>query len=126
MTVAMKGEEHYSESGFWQKLSSHAGRAGVKGVYAALLLFHVLKEGHADTTKKAIIIGALGYFILPVDLVSDALPAVGFLDDIPILISAYLSVRDAVTPEIAGKSRRITRRWFPDADWSRITLDGKE
>lgn len=108
-----KYQEHYSDRGFWGKVSKVAQKAGIKLIYLALLLFYVLKS--PDTTKKnkSLIIGALGYFILPVDLIPDALPAVGFSDDLAALIAVYMAMSSSITPAIKAQARDRLSKWFP-------------
>ncbi len=109
-----KYQEHYSDRGFWSKVSKVAKKAGIKLIYLALLLFYVLKS--PDTTKKnkSLIVGALGYFILPVDLIPDALPAVGFSDDLAALIAVYMAMTSSITPAIKAQARERLSKWFPE------------
>ena len=46
---------------------------------------------------KAIIYGALGYFITPIDIVPDILPLIGLSDDIAVLAWAFSRVKRNVT-----------------------------
>ena len=72
----------FSESKFWDKLAAFAKSAGLKVVAAALLLYYVLKSEDTPRADKAKIVGALGYFILPVDIIPDFIPVAGFTDDL--------------------------------------------
>ena len=57
-------EAEYSERGLFDKLSSVAKKAGLKVVYYALILYYALQSPKISVKEKALIIGALGYFIL--------------------------------------------------------------
>ena len=56
-----------------------------------------------DLKEKTMIIGALGYFILPTDLVVDFLPIVGYSDDLAALIALVKSCMSYITPEIEAQ-----------------------
>ena len=70
-TNTEKYRKHYNDDDFWDKIMNVAKKAGAKVVYCALLLYYVLKSSSVPTEDKLIIIGALGYFILPLDLIAD-------------------------------------------------------
>ena len=54
---------------------------------------------------KAYIIGALGYFILPIDLIPDGiLPVIGFTDDIAVMTLVISMIKDSITPEIKARA----------------------
>ena len=91
---------NYSESSFWSKLKGFAAKMGQTVVYYALLLYYVMVDPTVSLKDKAVIAGALGYLILPVDLIPDTIPVLGFTDDIAALKVAYNTVRNSVTPEI--------------------------
>ena len=61
-----KYQGNYSESGFWNKVKKVALKAGAKVIYVALILYYELADPNVSPKEKAIIIGALGYFILMV------------------------------------------------------------
>ena len=76
----------FSNSEFVEKIARIAKRAGAKLVYVALILYYTLQSDKVSTTDKAIIIGALGYMISPVDVLPDAIPIVGLTDDLAVLL----------------------------------------
>ena len=114
----------YSERGLMIKLSAVARRAGVKAVYAGLLLYYALQSPNTSTKDKSIIYGALGYFILPLDLVPDFIPLAGFGDDLGALVWAISRVVANITDDVREKARLKLRDWFGDYDQQEI--DGVE
>jgi len=107
-----KYQKHYSESEFWFKLGTLAKKAGVKVTYYALTLYYTLTDPATPTKYKAVIAGALGYMILPLDLVPDFLPFAGMADDWAALIAAVTYVASAITPAIKARAREKTEEWF--------------
>jgi uncharacterized membrane protein YkvA (DUF1232 family) len=93
-----------------------AKKAGAKVVYCALLLYYVLKSSSVPTEDKLIIIGALGYFILPLDLIADFIPIAGYTDDLAALIACYKAVKNNITPEIKQQAQNKYSEWFDNSD----------
>ena len=79
---------------------------------SALVLYYVLQSPDVTVSNKALILGALGYFILPLDLIPDVIPALGFTDDAAALALAYKAVQASVTPEIEAKAQAKVDEWF--------------
>ena len=111
-----KYEKNYSENDFWDKLQKVAKKAGIKVVYAALLLFYVLKNPLTPSKERAKIIGALGYLILPLDLIPDWIPVAGFTDDFAALTWAVYTVAKCITPEIREQAAAKCHEWLGDFD----------
>ena len=107
---------NYSEEAFWEKLKHIASKAGAKVVYYALVLFYTLMDPETPAKYKAVIAGALGYLILPLDVLPDFLPFAGLADDWAALIAAVSYVFTAITPENKEKARQKLQAWFPNAD----------
>lgn len=107
-----KYQGNYSESGFWNKVKNVAKKAGVKVIYVALILYYELTDPNVSPKEKAIIIGALGYFILPIDLIPDTIPVLGFSDDLAALMAAYSYVKGHLTPEVRLMARNKLCEWF--------------
>jgi uncharacterized membrane protein YkvA (DUF1232 family) len=49
------------------------------------------------TRVRAVLLGALAYFILPVDAIPDIVAGIGFTDDVTVLIAAIAMVRAHIT-----------------------------
>ena len=106
--TAPQFERHYDESGFWRKVRRVAAQAGAKVLYPALQLFFLLQSKKVPIKAKTLIIGALGYLILPVDLMPDFIPAMGFTDDLTALLIALRTVSNHLTPEINQRAKEQT------------------
>ncbi|MDQ0218178.1 DUF1232 domain-containing protein [Peribacillus cavernae] len=123
----MKAKEtgkYYSDSKFWDKLKKYAKKAGSSVVYAVLLLYYTLQKPEVPAKTKATIIGALGYFILPLDLIPDFAVGVGYADDLGALGIALFQVAMYIDEEIKEKARLKLSSWFGDnVDTSDV--DGK-
>jgi uncharacterized membrane protein YkvA (DUF1232 family) len=59
---------------------------------------------------KGILIGALAYFILPIDIVPDMLLGLGFTDDLAVLLAAFKVVSTHVTPAHRQRARDALAR----------------
>ncbi|MCZ8522260.1 MULTISPECIES: YkvA family protein [Paenibacillus] len=107
-----KYEKHYSEEGFWAKIAKYAKLAGEAVVHAGLLLFYALKSPKTPTRAKMQIYGALGYLILPVDLIPDFILGMGFLDDWGALALAVKSVSSAIDDEVKRQAKEKVEELF--------------
>ena len=114
---------NFSESGFWNKVKKVAQKAGAKVIYVALILYYELMDPNVSPKEKAIIIGALGYFILPIDLIPDAIPVAGFTDDLAALMAAYAYVKTHLTPDVKFQAQNKMREWFDIRDFNSIDPD---
>ena len=115
-----KYQEHYSEPKFAGKLAKVANSAGRKMVYAALLLYYVLKSPSVKKGDKTTILGALGYFILPLDILPDFIPMVGFTDDLSAILLALHAVWKNITPEIKAMAAAKASELFGDFNQQEI------
>ena len=113
-------QEHYSESGLFAKIGKVCKKAGIKAIYYVLLLYYVLMDGNTSLKDKGIIIGALGYFILPIDLIPDFIPVAGFTDDIAALTACLHTVKANITPAVRKKGLQQLYDWFVDIDYSKV------
>jgi uncharacterized membrane protein YkvA (DUF1232 family) len=107
-------KERFSQKGFIDKIARIAKRAGAKFVYAALILYYTLDSDKVSIKDKAIIIGALGYLISPLDVVPDAIPIAGLSDDLAVLIYVLHNVWGNVSEEVKVKAKKKLSQWFDD------------
>jgi uncharacterized membrane protein YkvA (DUF1232 family) len=114
----MSYSNKFSQSDFVEKISRVAKRAGAKLVYAALLLFYTLQSDKTSIKDKAIIIGALGYLISPLDVMPDAIPIVGLSDDLAVLIYVLKKLWSDIDPEVQEKAKAKLNEWFDEDEIS--------
>jgi len=90
---------HYSDKGFWKKLKGVTKLAGREVLEKALWLYCALQRNDMSATAKATVIGALGYFIFPFDVIPDIFVPLGYTDDLGLLIAAVKTVSEYIGPE---------------------------
>ena len=115
-----KYESEFSFDNLMNKIKESAKKAGLKAIYMALLLYYALESPTISTMDKAIIYGALGYFICPIDIIPDILPFIGLTDDIAVLAWAFSRVKKNVTDMTREKAKTKLKIWFGNYDESEI------
>jgi len=106
----------FSQSEFVEKISRIAKRAGAKLVYAALILYYTLQSDKISKSDKAIIIGALGYMISPLDVIPDAIPIAGLTDDLAVLLYVLKKVWTDIDPAIVEQAKEKLSKWFDEEE----------
>lgn len=110
----MQYKDKFTNNGFVEKISRVAKRAGAKLVYVSLILYYTLQSDKVSVKDKAIIIGALGYLISPLDVLPDAFPIVGLTDDLSVLLYVLHKVWGDVSDDIKQKAHDKLRQWFDE------------
>lgn len=117
-------DKHYSEKKFWGKMKKFAKRAGHSVVYTGLLLHFTLKKPDIPVKAKATIVAALGYFILPLDLIPDIAMGAGYVDDFGVLAGALIQVSMYIDEEVKGQAKSKMRDFFGE-DFDVSDVDDK-
>lgn len=96
-------DEAKVRGGFWRKLK----RVAAKIPFAEDLLaaYYCAMDKATPTYVRAVLLGALAYFILPADVVPDLVAVVGFTDDAAVLAAAIAAVRAHFRPEHRARAR---------------------
>ena len=110
----------FTQSDFVEKISRIAKRAGSKLVYAALILYYTLQSDKISVKDKAIIIGALGYLISPLDVIPDAIPIAGLGDDMAVLLFVLIKIWGNVSDDVKDKAKERLNKWFDDDEINEI------
>jgi uncharacterized membrane protein YkvA (DUF1232 family) len=119
-----KYDKHFSEDGFWDKLKKYAKEAGHKVVYTGLLLYYALQSPNTPLKAKIQIYGALGYLILPFDIVPDFIPVVGYIDDLGALMLAVGAVAMNIDQGVKQKAKdKLTDFFGEDAANNQDIID---
>jgi uncharacterized membrane protein YkvA (DUF1232 family) len=105
-----KAAPWYSGPRLWRTLMKVAVSAGRKTLFSALILFYCLKDRDTPTWAKGVIVGALGYLILPTDLIPDILPGAGYGDDWGAIVAALGTVAAYIKDEHKEKARTQVAR----------------
>ena len=112
----MSYKDKFSANGFVEKISRIAKRAGAKLVYVALVLYYTLQSDKVSVKDKAVIIGALGYLISPLDLIPDAFPIAGVTDDLTVLLYVVKKVWGDVSDDVKDKAKSKLSQWFDEEE----------
>ena len=110
----MSYSDKFSSGDFVDKIQRIAKRAGSKLVYGSLLLYYTVQSDKVSRKDKAIIIGALGYLISPLDVMPDAIPIVGLADDMAVLVYVLKKVWSLVSDEAREKAKNKMLQWFDE------------
>ena len=110
----------FSQTDFTEKIARIAKRAGSKLVYAALILYYTLQSDKVSAANKAMIIGALGYLISPLDVMPDAISIAGLADDLGVLIFVLKKVWTDIDPSIQERSKEKLSKWFDEDEIAEI------
>ena len=108
----MKYKDGSTSEKFVDKISRVAKRAGAKFVYVSLILYYTLQSDNVSLKDKAIIIGALGYLISPLDIIPDAIPIAGLGDDLAVLLYVLKKVWGDVPESVREKAHAKLSKWF--------------
>lgn len=114
-------KKKFEELTFWEKVAEMAKKAGLKVIYAALLLYYVMMAESTSIKDKTLIASALAYFVSPIDIIPDFLPGIGYTDDLVILLFVLKTVRDNVTDEIKNQAKAKLGDWFKTIDEKQLS-----
>jgi uncharacterized membrane protein YkvA (DUF1232 family) len=107
--------QEYTEKKLFEKILEFAKKAGMQLVYMVLIGYFLLQSPDVPKKDKAIIIGALGYFIMPLDLIPDLMP-MGFADDLGALALALANVSFYINEDVKNKAKQKLKDIFGEID----------
>lgn len=114
----------YSEEAFADKIKNGFHYAGLNVIFLSYVCYNIVTAESTPIKYKLPLYGALGYFILPVDIIPDVIPAFGYADDAAILI-AGLSIlmkseenmlKNQITIDVIDRSKESVMRLFPNKE----------
>ncbi len=101
----LRADQSTVESGFWSKVKKTIGNVPL--IEDAIASFYAATDSATPIHVKAVLFGALAYFVLPLDAIPDFIPGVGFTDDAAVLAAALATVRRHVTQEHRRRAREF-------------------
>ncbi len=100
-----KYTNEYSEDGLWNKITKNVQSIGGKLIYNALQLYYATENPACPMKVKGGIYAALGYLILPFDLIPDFSPIVGYGDDASAIAVSITMAQMYIDDEVKAKAR---------------------
>jgi uncharacterized membrane protein YkvA (DUF1232 family) len=97
LTRRMAGNERELRRSFWRKLKSLV--AGLPFAEDLLTAHYCAFDRKTPLHVKAVLLGAIAYFIMPDDLIPDYIPVIGYTDDAAVLAAAVKLVTSHIKPE---------------------------
>lgn len=99
--------EHIESRTFWAKVRANLHR--VPFLDEVVAVWYCARDPATPPKVKAILMGAVAYFVLPFDVVPDVIAGLGYGDDLAILIAAIRAVRPHVAERHRERAREILR-----------------
>ena len=90
-------QEKMVREGLWTKLRRAIG--SIDFAREAVAAWYCARDPATPARVKAILIGALAYFILPTDVIPDVLVGLGFTDDAAVFWAAWQAVSSHITED---------------------------
>ena len=115
-----KYEQHYNDSSFLDKVTKYGKLIGINALYKAVQLWFVLQKPDVPASTKAVIMGALGYLIAPLDFLPDLMPVLGYTDDFVAITFALIKVQGYIDEEVERKSKKLLAKIFGEDAVSKL------
>lgn len=107
-----KYEGKYSEAGLLNKIKKYGKVIGLELLFKVVQLWYVLQKPDVPAGTKALIMGALGYLIAPLDFIPDLTPMLGYSDDLVAITFALIKVQGYIDDDVNVKARRLLGKIF--------------
>lgn len=92
-------------TGFWPKIGRVAARIPFADQVVAV--YYSARDPETPMAAKGIMLGALAYFVMPIDAIPDVLAGIGFTDDAAVIAAVIATLGANVRSrhrELAGKA----------------------
>ena len=99
------------EQGFWPKLKKVARRIPFSEDLVAV--YYCAMDGETPLRVRATLLGALAYFILPLDGIPDIIAGLGFTDDAAVIAIAIRMVASHMKPKHREQARQALSDKLP-------------
>jgi uncharacterized membrane protein YkvA (DUF1232 family) len=100
-------------AGFWRTFKKAARQ--IPFAEDLVAAYYCALDPQTPTKSRAVLFGALAYFIMPMDAIPDFLALVGFSDDIAVLTLAIATIRSNMTDVHRAAARKALAELGEDA-----------
>ncbi len=110
----LRDDESLVQRSFWDKLRKTLGR--IPFMEDALAAYYCAMDKSTPLYVRAVLMGALAYFIIPSDVIPDFIVGLGFTDDAAVLAAALAAVRTALKPAHYDAAKSFLDKQAPGAN----------
>jgi uncharacterized membrane protein YkvA (DUF1232 family) len=82
----MARDERIVRDGFWRQLRKFVGR--IPFAEDVVATYYCAFDSQTPLAARAVLLGAVAYFVTPLDMIPDFIPVLGFTDDATVLATA--------------------------------------
>ncbi|MDP6706769.1 MAG: YkvA family protein [Alphaproteobacteria bacterium] len=107
-TAALERDEVRVRRKFWRKLRRCLARIPFADDLVAA--YYCAVDAETPAYVKAVLMGAVAYFVLPADLLPDFIVTFGFTDDAAVVVTALRSVGGHVNDTHRARAREKLKR----------------
>ena len=111
LPVKAEKQEEKVKRDFWDKLKRVLSR--IPFAEDLIAAYYCAMDSQTPTKVRVVLLGALAYFIMPLDIIPDFILGVGYTDDAAILAAAISTVAAHITP----KHRDAAKQALNDEDF---------
>ena len=104
----LSADEAFVAERFWDKLRRTLGH--ILFVEDVLASYYCATDRATPLYVKAVLMGALAYFIVPTDVIPDFIAGLGYTDDAAVLTAAIAAVRSYLRPEHFDAARKFLKK----------------
>jgi uncharacterized membrane protein YkvA (DUF1232 family) len=108
----MTSDENSLRRKFWRKLLREA--ANIPFLEEVLTAHYCAFDRQTPVYVKAVLVGAIVYFVVPDDLIPDYIPVIGYADDAAVIAGALKIMSSHIKPEHREAARRMLARLRED------------
>jgi uncharacterized membrane protein YkvA (DUF1232 family) len=104
----LQRDRRTTERAFWQKLRRQARR--IPFADQLLAAYYCAIDPTTPLRARAVLYGAIAYFVLPTDVIPDWIVGLGFTDDAAVLAAAVRSILPHVSDRHRERARQAIAR----------------
>jgi uncharacterized membrane protein YkvA (DUF1232 family) len=94
---ARKGDAARVREEFWPKIKNVVAK--IPFAEDAIAAYYCTMDRETPLRVRGTLLAALAYFVMPVDVLPDMLPTLGFTDDAAVLMMAFQLISSHIKPE---------------------------
>jgi uncharacterized membrane protein YkvA (DUF1232 family) len=94
--------------GFWPKIRRTASK--IPFADQALSVWYAARDPETPATAKGVMLGALAYFVLPIDAIPDIFAGIGFTDDAAVIAALLATLGSNIKRRHRDEAREALKR----------------